>query len=724
MKNGNQLFYRGFARLCAYVCCFQVVMLAQAVTYTNVTWILHVTGYPSPCSGGSSGPDVWFGSGFATPPGSFNWNSGTYTLNPGIQAPASIDSSTAVWAFTDNAGSGCNHTPRVDGTHYFASGNNMTVDIYFDWIDGPAAPVVTNTFRVCSATTVGHTICNWFYNDATGALVGQNTLPPGQTVCFEYTTTGSGNTPTIRQMTGECDLGPSAAYNNGTNSYWNPATGQFNGNGYTSGSGTNNELTGGAFVTPPGKAFSTNLGFSGASGSAKDSTLQEGFSALRDELVNDYNGSAARQGQLLSTAQAQLTVANASDAKLSTLNTTATGIKSDTAGIKTDTAAISTGIGNISSKATSIDTSLGDIRTLDTARNTKLDTLNTSVGAVGTTATAIKTSTDAVKTSVDAVNSAMVHNNTALDQIAAYMTYSEDNHTFLGRLDTKATAANASLDGIYNQLVAANGHVDGLEGLLGTIDGDLDTLNATSLQIRDGVYGITNGMDNGAAIRGFTNRFKDLVPGAIDSRLTDQHNSGVSAFSDTKDLFDGTISGIATPSAAGVGNGDALTIHVAGFTFDCNPVTSTKFGPMCAALKVALTWCVTVLYCFAIWKCTQKHVLAGQLAQQTRAIQLDFFGNSIGTALGIPAAIAICVALAAIPAFGLAFLNSAAAGGSLFSGNPFTTIGGASGGSLYLAQSMIPLDTIVEDIALYFVYSISVTGVYAFATNLVRFVIG
>jgi len=637
-----------------------------------------------------------------------------------------------------------------------ASFGTTTYTLTLDAASGAAqwqtnAPATTNCYTCPVVAPNDYCKRHYFYKDSDSSLLGFIDINPGEALkTFTHcVTTGSFS---VRHVVGPCDGDPAhPTYDYGTNQ---SALGWVT----NSTAGVPN----GAPITTPGQAASTNLGFSGASGAAKDSTLQEGFSALRDVLVEGFNNDAARQGIQNSVLASVLGYEETQSAGQAVGNAALSGIKNDTAAIVISSA-------TIANKASSMDISLGDIRTGQTAGNLTLTGIKSDTGNLP----GIKTDTGGIKTDTAGIKSDTVGIKTDTGGIK---TDTAGIRTDLSGVNTKLTdlanILNGSSSGLpslasHADLVTANTHLGNMEvdlsytrGAVVSIDGKMTTVNTSlsSIDARastantylssivtavndsaDATAGLGTKLDTintsvggvGSKVqtfnddfRSFTNMFKDGDVAHIGDRLSAQHSAAEAAADATAGLFTSAASGLAAPTT-GAGSGSALAFTVAGFHFDGNPLTHPTMGPMASAIKSAITWFVTAVYVFCCWKCTQAYLMSIMQVQQAKAPDVSIFGNNFGLALGIPIAIAMTVAIAAVPAVAMAVISTDVS--ALFGSHPLATMSSAgSAGStvMYLVNGFLPIDVILVDLVAYLTFSLTVASVYSIAATIVRFLIG
>jgi len=618
--------------------------------------------------------------------------------------------STWPFYFRHSAGGTCSGA-GIDRTaaQYFTA-NNQTLTFTLYWNSGETnsggAPT-TNCWSEGLYNSGVEPLCYTFANAATGAQLGSGTIPPQSSRVLQVCNTSATHPVQVRQF--YCSVGSGANDYIYTNNNW--AT-----------SNTND-----GWGQAPNGVASTNLTFSGDAGDAKDSTLREGFSTLRDLLYEQANRDAAQQAAQAAT----LTSIDSKAGALAGIKTDTAAIATSTAGIKTDTAAIASSAATAATKLNSIDITAGDIRTAVNSLNTTVGSQSANIASIKvaseTSASVlsgnlpdIKTHVNYIRTATEAANTVLANNLPDMKTHLSYIrTADEGILAGVGTINTTLT----SIDG---RVATLNGNLDGVEGLLQNI---YTTVGDARTLAHNDSMAMTNVLGGGQAVqiadfRAYTNMFKDGSVG-VDERLAEQQSAGEAAGQAQSDSIAALSSGaVAVPTGVG-GAGSVFVISALGRTFNLDPLTNAKTAWLAPAVRSALIWFVTIALLFACWESLQRYLIAGQQARQASAPDVSVFGNSFGTLLGIPIAAAMTVAIAAIPAIGIALLGSLPQ--TAWTGNPFDGMfdgGSAGSAAMYLATAFLPIDIILADIVIYFVFTTTIASVYSLSCTICRFLLG
>ena len=175
----------------------------------------------------------------------------------------------------------------------------------------------------------------------------------------------------------------------------------------------------------------------------------------------------------------------------------------------------------------------------------------------------------------------------------------------------------------------------------------------------------------------------------------------------------------------GGGGGDALTLHLQmlnkTYTLDCNPVTHPQFASLVSGIKSSILWGAALAYLLAVFKTTEKYLVAVPASNQASAVQLDLAGFSVGWTTGLLIAAGIMTALAAIPGVFFTWIGTAGGMQHFVTNTPPSNFSGAV---IYLFDAFIPWVSIMGFLVSWLAYRLNIAGVYWLATTIVRFIFG
>lgn len=333
-----------------------------------------------------------------------------------------------------------------------------------------------------------------------------------------------------------------------------------------------------------------------------------------------------------------------------------------------------------------------------------LATLNTSIiqtrDAVGSGNQINQDGHLGTKTSVDQVKSVLASVYAAID--GARTEANASASAVQGKLDV----GNAFLSNIKDNTTALNQNLNGLGGKLDTLSGNVRENTQSTADRLDDVIDLLD--------------HSDFDPG-----LSGQNNAGSTAGSAIRNQLDAAANSLVVPSipTAPVSPWRVTLGTVPGgqsWEVDLNPLSYPSVASLAAWLRNVLVWFSTVVYVMACYNVVHQALLIAPAARQTSSASAVPAASSGFALLAAPI---ITVSLAAIPAVFVAFMS---AGGyySVINANPFGGGDSVIQMGVSLAAAFLPLETIIAQIVLFFVFKIKLGAVYWLACTIVRFIVG
>ena len=339
-----------------------------------------------------------------------------------------------------------------------------------------------------------------------------------------------------------------------------------------------------------------------------------------------------------------------------------------------------------------------------TSTRESLATLNTSISqtrdAVGSGNQVNQDGHLATRTSVDQVKSVLASVYAAIDGARSEANASAS--AIRGKLDV----GNEFLSNIRDNTTAMNQNLNGIGVKLDTISGNvLENTDSTAERLDD----VIDLLDH-----------SDFDPG-----LGGQNTAGSVAGSAIKGQLESIANGLSVPSipsapvspwrvSLGTGPGGQP------WEVDLNPLSYPSVATFAAWLRNVLVWFSTVVYVMACYNVIHQALLIAPAARQSTSASAVPAASSGFALLAAPL---ITIALAAIPAVFVAFMS---AGGyySVINANPFGGGDSVIQMGVGLAAAFLPLETIIAQIVLFFVFKIKLGAVYWLACTIVRFIVG
>jgi hypothetical protein len=351
-----------------------------------------------------------------------------------------------------------------------------------------------------------------------------------------------------------------------------------------------------------------------------------------------------------------------------------------------------------------------------------------SLGTIHTTMTQTK---DAVGAGNQINQDGHVANQASLEQVKSVLS------AVYAAIDGARTEANASASAHSGKLDLANQHLSDIKNQTANLGGKLDGLG-NKLDLVNGAI-----VNNGTKIDGVksaveqntlstSNKLEEIrkkLPKYLEEGSTEYNSHGAAGEGFASTEAD-NLHGIAGGLTGGTGNfgvpapsPSIFTISFAGATLDLNPMSNPSFAAIAQWVRSLINWLATFFLVYVCYSATLQALQAAGAFQQVKGVteQTPVIGTLTTITSGLIARIVIGTALAAIPAFYVAWKASNASFFQTLGLNPFASGDSAVATGIWLLDQFVPLVTIITDLIIALTYKLGLGAVIWAKQMVVRF---
>jgi hypothetical protein len=455
----------------------------------------------------------------------------------------------------------------------------------------------------------------------------------------------------------------------------------------------------------------------GTSDLARESTVQAGFLALNSAAADQlqFTAMAAEQAALdAAVLGAKIDAASAiNQSQMNTLGASVSGLSSGVAGVKTSVDAVGASLASVASGVSSLNAGVSAGNVLLGGFNSKFDAIANG-GAAGNQL-------------LSAMDTKMAAQNATLNGIL-------NKQDSLAGIGSGIGTGNAWLQGIAGGVGQVAVDVGYSKGYLADIKADVGAANAyaartanateAALAYEARIAVASEKLAN--ALEEPESELESQVRIRAENMLAEWQDLGQQYSEQAKVQWDEAAAAVQEPAPVTGSAGNALMLNFGRWgVLNVDPMQNGALTNWAYYIKKALEWGVSIIFIFGIIKVSEGYLRELGSVQQTRAPRINAtvlgFGGDFGIVAAVPWAIAITVAIGILPTFILHYIMGTNAPLACLSQHPLTN---APEVVKHLLLFFLPVQFILAHIASYFIFRLSIAGVYMGVITAVRFVVG